>query len=157
MGINRNLDKIEFHPYFSVKDLYFIIVVLLMSVVISFYSPYILGDPVNNVPANAMQTPVHIQPEWYFLSSYAILRSLPSKTAGVIALALSVGVFYLIPLYNYNFSTKFSTGRYFIYWLIGACFLFIMKVGALPAEDPYVTLGQVGTIAYFTSIFLLNI
>lgn len=157
LGFNRNIDKVEFHPYFSVKDLYFIVVVLILSVTIRFYLPYILGDPVNNVPANAMQTPVHIQPEWYFLSSYAILRSLPRKTAGVIALALSVSVFFILPLYNYRFSTKFRSTRYAIYWIVAFCFLFIIKIGALPAEEPYVTVGQIGTILYFRTILTLNI
>lgn len=157
LGVNSNLDKIEFHPYFSVKDLFFIVAVLIISVIISFYFPYILGDPVNNVPANAMQTPIHIQPEWYFLSSYAILRSLPRKTAGVVALALSVTVFYFLPLYNYRFSTKFSSRRFILYWLVAASFFFMINLGALPAEEPYVQISQLGTILYFTSILCLNI
>lgn len=115
LGVNRNLDKVKFHPYFSVKDLFYIIGVIVAALIISFYTPFLLGDPVNNVPANAMQTPAHIQPEWYFLSSYAILRSLPSKSAGVIALALSVRIFYFIVLFNFKFSTKFSSYRYTIF------------------------------------------
>lgn len=157
VGINRNVDKIEFNPYFSVKDFFFIALVIVTSVSISFYLPYILGDPVNNVPANAMQTPVHIQPEWYFLSSYAILRSLPRKTAGVIALALSVSIFYILPIYKYRFSTKFRSWRYLMYWTLTTSFLFIIKLGALPAEEPYILIGQVGAIIYFTSIIILNI
>jgi len=115
LGINRNIDKIQFHPYFTVKDTIFIIGVILISIIISFFTPYLLGDAINNVPANAMQTPVHIQPEWYFLPSYAILRSLQRKTAGVLALFLSVSIFYLIPLFKIKFSTKFRYTRQIIF------------------------------------------
>jgi quinol-cytochrome oxidoreductase complex cytochrome b subunit len=93
----------------------FIILVLTISVLISFFQPYILGDAINNVPANAIQTPVHIQPEWYFLPSYAILRSLPRKTAGVLALLLSVSIFYIMPLFKLKFSTKFNFYRQIIF------------------------------------------
>lgn len=157
LGLNRNLDKLEFHPYFSVKDLMFIMGIILFSIIVSFYIPYLLGDAVNNVPANAIQTPVHIQPEWYFLPSYAILRSLPRKTAGVIALALSVRIFYLIPNFNLKFSTKFRSYRYIIFWTIIISFIFLMKIGALPAEEPYVEISKAGALIYFSSILILNI
>lgn len=113
IGLNRNIDKIQFHPYFSVKDLAFIIGIIVTAIAVRFYYPYVLGDPVNRIPANPIQTPVHIQPEWYFLSSYAILRSLPRKTAGVLALALSVTIYFILPTYKFKFSTKFSNFRYF--------------------------------------------
>lgn len=157
LGINRNIDKIQFHPYFSVKDTLYIFVVFILGLIIRFYLPFILGDPVNNIPANAIQTPAHIQPEWYFLSSYAILRSLPRKSAGVIALALSVRIFYLISLYEFKFSTKFSSYRYLIFWIMISSFIYLIKIGALPAEEPYVILGKVGTIFYFSRIMLLNL
>lgn len=157
LGINRNMDKVEFHPYFTVKDLYFILATISISIIISFYTPYILGDPVNRVPANSIQTPVHIQPEWYFLTRYAILRSLPSKTAGVIALGLSVAVFYIIPMFNFKFSTKFSYLRFVLFWRMVASFLFLIKIGSLPAEEPYVFLRKLGAISYFFFILTLNI
>nr|YP_009228530.1 cytochrome b [Epitrimerus sabinae]ALK03793.1 cytochrome b [Epitrimerus sabinae] len=157
LGLNSNMDKSPFHPYFSIKDLYFIIGVLVISMLISFYYPYILGDPVNSVPANAMQTPIHIQPEWYFLPSYAILRSLPSKTAGVLALALSVSIFYLIPFFQLKFSTKFSNFRYLMFWSVIFSFAFLMKMGALPAEEPYTSMSKVGSMFYFSTILCLNL
>lgn len=157
LGVNRNIDKIQFHPYFRIKDLCFIIAVIIWALTISFYLPYLIGDAVNNVPANPMQTPVHIQPEWYFLPSYAILRSLPRKTAGVIALGLSVGAFYLLPLYKFNFSTKFKITRTIIFWSVLACFLFLINMGALPAEEPYVIIRKIGAIRYFARVFILNI
>lgn len=157
IGLNRNMDKIQFHPYFTVKDTVFIILILVLSIIISFFAPYILGDAVNNVPANAIQTPVHIQPEWYFLPSYAILRSLPRKTAGVLALLLSVSIFYIMPIFKIKFSRKFRSYRQVAYWVIIASFFFLIKMGALPAEEPYVTLRKWGAIAYFSSILIVNL
>lgn len=157
IGINSNLDKLQFHPYFSVKDLSFILLVTVIFVLVSFYMPYILGDAVNNVPANPIQTPVHIQPEWYFLTSYAILRSLPSKSAGVIALALSVGIYYIIPIFNLSFRTKFRSIRYLFFWSLVGRFLFLMKIGAMPAEEPFILLRKIFSVIYFRSIIILNI
>lgn len=157
LGINRNMDKIQFHPYFTVKDTVFIILIMVASIMISFFIPYALGDAVNNVPANAMQTPVHIQPEWYFLPSYAILRSLPRKTAGVLALLLSVTIFYIIPIFKMKFSRKFRSYRTIIFWTIIAFFLFLIKIGALPAEEPYVEIRKWGAMVYLSSIILVNL
>lgn len=156
MGLNRNNDKISFHPYFTVKDTLFIFIVINISIMISFFAPYILGDAVNNVPANSMQTPVHIQPEWYFLPSYAILRALPRKTAGVLALLLSVSIYYFIPFFKIKFSRKFRYVRQLIFWSILARFMFLIKIGALPAEEPYVTIRKWGAIAYFRTILFIN-
>nr|AQQ72869.1 cytochrome b [Leipothrix sp. 1 XFX-2017] len=156
IGVNSNLDKLQFHPYFSVKDLLFIMGAFSVFMSISFYAPYLMGDPVNNVPANAMQTPIHIQPEWYFLPSYAILRALPSKTAGVLALVLSVTIFLLLPLYEYKFSTKFSFTRISLFWFTVFCFLFLMKMGSLPAEEPYIFMSKVASMLYFSLIFSIN-
>lgn len=157
LGLKRRMDKIRFHPYFSIKDLVFIILVTSMFIIISIFLPYIAGDSVNNIPANPIQTPVHIQPEWYFLPSYAILRALPRKTAGVIALLLSVTIFYILPAYKMKFSTKFSTYRVFIFWIIVASFFFLIKIGSLPAEEPYVEMRKAGSILYFFRILAINI
>ena len=157
IGLNRNIDKIQFHPYFTIKDLLFIATVVTLAFMVSFFFPYILGDAINNVPANSMQTPVHIQPEWYFLPSYAILRALPRKTAGVLALLLSVSVFYVMPLFKIKFSTKFSSRRYLIFWGLISSFIFLIKMGALPAEEPYVLIRKCGSICYFSTLLLLNI
>lgn len=157
VGLDRNLDKLYFHPYFSVKDIFFILAIFLASLMVSFYAPYILGDAVNNVPANAIQTPVHIQPEWYFLPSYAILRALPRKTAGVLALALSVSIFFILPFYQFKFSTKFSKNRLIIFWFIVGSFVFLIKIGAIPAEEPFVIISKSGAIVYFSTILIINI
>ena len=157
LGLNRNIDKISFHPYFTVKDLLFIIIALSCFFFISFFSPHILGDPVNNVPANPMQTPVHIQPEWYFLTSYAILRAFPRKAAGVVGLLMSVSIFLILPFYKIRFSPQFSFYRKFIFWVVVSSFLFLIKIGSLPAEEPYVVISQVATLVYFSSIFAVNL
>ena len=90
LGINRNLDKITFHPYFSYKDIIGIGIIGVGLFYICLQAPWILGDPENFIPANPLVTPIHIQPEWYFLFAYAILRSIPNKLGGVIALSIAV-------------------------------------------------------------------
>lgn len=100
LGLNRNLDKIPFHPYFSRKDLLGITILLILFFYICLQNPWLLGDPENFIPANPLVTPVHIQPEWYFLFAYAILRSIPNKLGGVVALALAVMILYILPFYN---------------------------------------------------------
>lgn len=157
LGVRRNIDKIQFHPYFTIKDTIFIVIVLTISIIVSFFTPYILGDAINNVPANSMQTPVHIQPEWYFLPSYAILRSLPRKTAGVLALLLSVSIFYFMPLFKLKFSTKFNYYRQLTFWRIIASFIFLIKIGALPAEEPFVEIRKWGALVYFSSVIIINL
>merc|ERR1711976_1079606 len=86
LGFTSNFDKVPFHPYFSSKDLFGFGVMLMALVLLSLLNPLLLGDPENFIPANPLVTPVHIQPEWYFLFAYAILRSIPNKLGGVIAL-----------------------------------------------------------------------
>jgi ubiquinol-cytochrome c reductase cytochrome b subunit len=100
LGLNRNLDKIPFHPYFSRKDLLGITILLILFFYICLQNHWLLGDPENFIPANPLVTPVHIQPEWYFLFAYAILRSIPNKLGGVVALALAVMILYILPFYN---------------------------------------------------------
>lgn len=157
LGISRHIDKLVFHPYFSVKDLFFFLLSFILFRFLYFYYPYFLSDPVNNVPANFIQTPTHIQPEWYFLPYYAILRSLPSKVGGVIAFAFSVLSFSLLVFFNFEFSPSFSFYRSFIFWFFLFNFLFLMKMGALPAEEPFIFLRKVGAFFYFSFILILNL
>merc|ERR550517_2397846 len=97
LGINRNFDKISFHPYFSSKDLFGFFTIILLLITICFFFPWMLGDPENFIPANPLVTPVHIQPEWYFLMAYAISRSIPNKVGGVLALVLSIAILLICP------------------------------------------------------------
>jgi ubiquinol-cytochrome c reductase cytochrome b subunit len=100
LGVNRNLDKIPFHPYFSFKDIVGFVTLLIILTLLTLLNPYLLGDPDNFIPANPLVTPVHIQPEWYFLFAYAILRSIPNKLGGVIALVLSIAILFILPFTN---------------------------------------------------------
>jgi len=156
LGINSNFDKIAFHPYFSFKDLFGFIVFLFLLRVFCFTNPWILGDPENFLPANPLVTPVHIQPEWYFLIAYAILRSIPNKLGGVIALAISIIILIFCPfIYKSKFKGfAFYPYRKFIFWVHINVWALLTWLGARPVEVPYVVLGQVLSLVYFLYYFL---
>jgi len=97
LGVSNNIDKIPFHPYFSFKDLVGFILLIKILIILNLRNPYLLGDPDNFTPANPLVTPIHIQPEWYFLFAYAILRSIPNKLGGVIALVIRILILLIIP------------------------------------------------------------
>lgn len=157
LGINNNIDKIPFHPYFSFKDLFGFIILLFLLTFICLYAPYILGDPDNFIPANPLVTPPHIQPEWYFLFAYAILRSIPNKLGGVIALIISIAILFIIPFTNkFNFQrNQFYPLNQIIFWLITIIVILLTWIGARPVEDPYILTGQILTVIYF-SYFIIN-
>nr|YP_009679976.1 cytochrome b [Serrognathus platymelus]QDH52471.1 cytochrome b [Serrognathus platymelus] len=156
LGTNSNIDKIPFHPYFSYKDIfgYIIMTFLLMSLVL--VNPNLLGDPENFIPANPLVTPVHIQPEWYFLFAYAILRSIPNKLGGVIALALSIMILLIVPFMNKKKlqSTQFYPINKILFWSFLSIVILLTWIGARPVEDPYITVGQILTIIYFSYFFI---
>jgi len=151
LGVNRNFDKTPFHPYFSIKDLVGVLIFLMAYMYICLQVPWILGDPENFVPANPLVTPVHIQPEWYFLFAYAILRSIPNKLGGVIALAIAVVILIVMPFYgNRGFkSLSFYPVGKFLFWVLVAVVFLLTWIGARPVEEPYVFTGQVLTVLYF--------
>nr|YP_010757246.1 cytochrome b [Ergasilus tumidus]WEU66998.1 cytochrome b [Ergasilus tumidus] len=157
LGVNSNFDKIPFHPYFTVKDLMAYFVVISGFFIIVFQHPWLLGDPENFIPANPLVTPLHIQPEWYFLFAYAILRSIPNKLGGVVALALSVMVLYVMPLYKTNLtkSASFKPAQKLMFWGLVVIVFLLTWIGARPVEDPYITVGQVLTVLYF-GYFMLS-
>lgn len=157
LGTNSNFDKIPFHPYFSFKDVVGIIIILISLLFITLNSPYILGDPDNFIPANPLVTPVHIQPEWYFLFAYAILRSIPNKLGGVIALVLSIAILIIIPFYFIrNFQgLQFYPINQILFWSIVSIVILLTWIGARPVEDPYILIGQILTVLYFF-YFLIN-
>lgn len=157
LGINRNIDKIPFHPYFSLKDIFGFIVLIIILVFLTLRAPYELGDPDNFIPANPLVTPPHIQPEWYFLFAYAILRAIPNKLGGVIALVLSIAILFILPFSN-NFkfqSIQFYPLNQIIFWLIFITVILLTWIGARPVEDPFIFTGQFLTCIYF-SYFLFN-
>jgi len=152
LGINANLDKLPFHPYFTIKDTVGFIVLIFFLVTLSLTRPYLLGDPDNFIPANPLVTPAHIQPEWYFLFAYAILRSIPNKLGGVIALVSSILILVSLP---FTFKPKFRGLEFYsvaqpLFWSWVSVFLLLTWIGARPVEDPYIFLGQILTCAYFS-------
>nr|AWN56394.1 cytochrome b [Selenophorus alternans]AWN56433.1 cytochrome b [Tetracha sp. DPP-2018] len=157
LGMNSNIDKIPFHPYFSFKDLMGFIILLMTLTTLSLINPYYLGDPDNFTPANPLVTPVHIQPEWYFLFAYAILRSIPNKLGGVIALLLSILILMILPFYNINKfqSMKFYPINQFLFWSFLIIVILLTWIGMRPVEDPYIFTGQILTVMYFM-YFMLN-
>lgn len=156
LGINSNYDKISFHPYYSFKDLVGFCVLLLLLFYTVLFNPWILGDPENFIPANPLVTPVHIQPEWYFLIAYAILRSIPNKLGGVIALAISIIILIVCPLmYRSKFrGFSFYPVRKLYFWTHINVWVLLTWLGARPVEDPYILIGQVFSIIYFLYYFL---
>nr|QNT26854.1 cytochrome b [Trigonopterus tounensis] len=156
LGLNSNIDKLSFHPYFSLKDLTGFIIMAFILAILSLKAPYALSDPDNFIPANPMSTPAHIQPEWYFLFAYAILRSIPNKLGGVTALALSVGILYILPFTNKkNFlSTQFYPINKALFWTLFTCIILLTWIGARPVEAPFILVGQILTILYFMYFFI---
>nr|YP_010305002.1 cytochrome b [Semidalis macleodi]ULR86833.1 cytochrome b [Semidalis macleodi] len=157
LGMNSNLDKIPFHPYFSFKDLVGFLWLVLMLILISLWTPYMLGDPDNFIPANPLVTPIHIQPEWYFLFAYAILRSIPNKLGGVLALVMSILILVILPITTNSKlqGTQFYPINKMLFWSFLIIVLLLTWIGARPVEDPYILTGQLLTIIYF-SYYLIN-
>jgi len=156
LGVRRNFDKVRFHPYFTTKDLFGFFVMLTGLTIICLFEPWILGDPENFIPANPLVTPVHIQPEWYFLIAYAILRSIPNKLGGVVALVLSIAILLICPfLPRRNFrGLTFYPLRKMLFWAHINVVLLLTWIGARPVEDPYVFVGQVLSVVYFVYYFV---
>nr|YP_009937357.1 cytochrome b [Trigonopterus selaruensis]QNT26828.1 cytochrome b [Trigonopterus selaruensis] len=156
LGLKSNMDKISFHPLFTLKDLVGFISMLFILMTLSLKMPYFLSDPDNFSPANPMVTPVHIQPEWYFLFAYAILRSIPNKLGGVIALASSILILYSLPFSNKkNFSSnQFYPLNKLLFWSLLSIIILLTWIGAQPVEDPFIITGQTLSILYFLFFFL---
>nr|YP_002456396.1 cytochrome b [Atractomorpha sinensis]ABX11516.1 cytochrome b [Atractomorpha sinensis] len=158
LGVNSNIEKIPFHPYFTFKDSITFISMISMLTALCLINPYMLGDPDNFIPANPLVTPVHIQPEWYFLFAYAILRSIPNKLGGVIALFLSISILMILPFYNIS---KFKGIQFYpvnqaMFWMMFIVVVMLTWIGKCPVEEPYILTGQLLTIIYF-SYFMVNI
>nr|YP_010463329.1 cytochrome b [Ischyja manlia]UUJ37857.1 cytochrome b [Ischyja manlia]WCO10532.1 cytochrome b [Ischyja manlia] len=157
LGLNSNYDKIPFHPFFSYKDILGMIMLLFFLIMLTLINPYLLGDPDNFIPANPLVTPEHIQPEWYFLFAYAILRSIPNKLGGVIALIMSIMILIILP---FTFNKKIQGIQFYpinqlLFWTLVTMIILLTWIGARPVEDPYIITGQLLTIFYF-SYFIVN-
>nr|YP_009735164.1 cytochrome b [Acropyga pallida]QBG38651.1 cytochrome b [Acropyga pallida] len=150
LGTSSNLYKIPFHIYFTLKDIFGLMILMLMFWIINLEYPYMLSDPDNFMPANPLITPLHIQPEWYFLFAYAILRSIPNKLGGVIALLSSILILYILPLINIKFnSLMFYPLNQFLYWMFMNIFILLTWAGAQVIEIPFILISQTLSIMYF--------
>nr|ACR40494.1 cytochrome b [Astyanax aeneus] len=157
-GLNSDSDKISFHPYFSYKDLLGFMIMLTALTSLALFSPNLLGDPENFTPANPLVTPPHIKPEWYFLFAYAILRSIPNKLGGVLALLFSILVLMLVPLLHTSKQQglTFRPLTQFLFWALIADVLILTWIGGMPVEHPFIIIGQIASALYFMLFLVLN-
>lgn len=151
LGINSDSIKIPFHIYYSVKDIAGFIILFITLLAVALFWPTSLGDPDNFLPANPLVTPAHIKPEWYFLWAYAILRSIPNKLGGVVAIFAAILVLFIIPIINnpYINGNTFYPVTQVIFWALVIDTVWLTWIGGCPVEAPYETLGQIFTFIYF--------
>jgi ubiquinol-cytochrome c reductase cytochrome b subunit len=156
-GITSNTDRLAFHPYFIFKDLVTIFLFLLVLSVLIFYYPNLLGHSDNYIPANPMQTPPSIVPEWYLLPYYAILRSIPNKLLGVLAMFGSLLILLILPITDVSRirGAAFRPAMKFFFWAFVVNFFILMWIGSQHPNTPYVEIGQVATAFYFAWFIII--
>jgi len=156
LGVSGNYDRIPFSPYYIFKDLITIFLFIIILSVFVFFMPNVLGDSENYVMANPMQTPPAIVPEWYLLPFYAILRSIPNKLLGVIAMFSAIFILLIMPFSDLSRSRgiQFKPLSKIVFYIFVANFLVLMQLGAKHVESPFIEFGQISTILYF-SYFLI--
>lgn len=156
LGLNQYPDKITFYPYFYVKDYFGLLFFSIFALGIISYFPDMLGHPDNYIEANALVTPAHIVPEWYFLPFYAILRAVPNKLGGVLLMGLSILILAILPFLKVTQKSQFIAGRLFYiwnFWLFIFCVIFLGILGGLPIESPYTITSQILAGYYFFFFF----
>nr|YP_010515104.1 cytochrome b [Phyllomedusa bahiana]UXL87090.1 cytochrome b [Phyllomedusa bahiana] len=156
-GLNSNPDKVPFHTYYSYKDMLGFIVLLALLASLSSFSPNLLGDPDNFTPANPLVTPPPHKPEWYFLFAYAILRSIPNKLGGVLALLFSILILFLMPTLHtsHQRALMFRPMTKLLFWTLVANTAILTWIGGQPVEDPYIMIGQLASLIYFILFIIL--
>lgn len=157
LGINSDADKIPFHFFYTTKDLVGFFIFMITLIIITLFFPNLFADPDNFLPANPLVTPIHIKPEWYFLWAYAILRSIPNKLGGVIALFTAVLILFILPLTHIQKrrGNRFYPINQILFWLLATDTILLTWIGGCPVEAPYEFIGQIFTILYFI-FYLIN-
>nr|AAS90738.1 cytochrome b [Hemorrhois ravergieri] len=157
LGTNSDIDKIPFHPYHSYKDTLMLTIMLTMLFTIMSFTPDIFNDPENFSKANPLVTPQHIKPEWYFLFAYGILRSIPNKLGGTVALVLSVTILLTVPFTHTSHlrPMTFRPLMQLMFWTLVATFATITWAATKPVEPPFTLIGQITSTLYFT-FFIMN-
>ena len=157
LGIERNRERIPFHTYYSSKDVLGYILALSLFITVVLFTPNLLTDPENFLLANPLVTPVHIKPEWYFLWVYAILRSIPNKLGGVIALFAALLILFTLPMSsNANKQgMSFYPIRQLLFWSLVTSWAVLTWIGGRPVEEPFIIIGQSFTILYFL-FYIIN-
>jgi len=156
-GVSSNGDRYAMHPYFTFKDLVTIFLFFLVLSIIVFFYPNLLGHSDNYIPANPMSTPASIVPEWYLLPYYAILRSIPNKLLGVIAMFGSLLILLILPLTDISRirGSQFRPAMKLAFWLFVVNFIILIWIGSMHPEEPYLTIGQIATIFYFLYFIII--
>ncbi len=157
LGISGNYDRLPFAPYFIFKDLITIFLFILVLSIFVFFMPNVLGDSENYVMANPMQTPPAIVPEWYLLPFYAILRSIPNKLLGVIAMFSAILIILILPVTDLsrNRGIQFRPLSKIAFYIFVANFLILMQLGAKHVESPFIEFGQISTVLYFSYFIVI--
>nr|CBH40109.1 cytochrome b [Ophiocomina nigra] len=151
LGIPSDYDKVSFHTFFTSKDVVGFVLFFVIFSWLALLYPTALSDPENFIPANPLVTPPHIQPEWYFLFVYAILRSIPNKLGGVIALVGAVAVLFLVPILHFSSQNSccYRPFGQIFFWLVVGDFFILTWIGSQPVEFPFILLGQLASLFYF--------
>jgi quinol-cytochrome oxidoreductase complex cytochrome b subunit len=155
IGSDTGVDDITFYPYFFWKDIYALMIYLLVFAILTFWFPNHLNHPTNCIPADPMKTPAHVVPEWYFLPYYAILRSIPHKAPGIYSMFGSLLVLFVIPFIHFSRirNTTFRPIYKPFFWMFISDFIFLMWVGQMPIRDTYALVGFAATVVYFVFFF----
>jgi len=150
LGLDTSGDLIPFHPYYTIKDILSLFIVVRVLLMVCFLFPDLFGDPINFIPANPIRTPLHIQPEWYFLFAYAVLRSIPRKLGGVIIMFVSILILYLFSCFKIIWVTglAFNLLGQIYYWIYVGRFLMLTFIGAQLIEYPFVHLRIIRGLVY---------